>query len=288
MTADPNGPTDLNGGDFDRGAHRIDLRSPTRAGRYPTTDMPPRAKRWVPLSLRIYLATMALLGVASVLFVGMPIYEQLIAIREIKRLGGGVSAQQGGPDWLRDWLGDERMQGFDAVNSVNFYKSEIDDQRLWCCRKLADLKLLFLHKTKVTDDGIARLSGITSLTQITLGETSVSDAGLAHLKQLTKLKGLTLDHTRITDIGLQYLKGLPELELLSLEHTAVTDEGIRTCAAFKNLQSLQLSSTHVTDAGLVHLIGLANLERVDLLNTSVTDAGIADLQRAMPQLWIAR
>ena len=59
--------------------------------------------------------TVVLVVVAVGVLVGVPVYRQQVAIREIDRLGGGGETRSGGPQWLRDIVGDEWMRGFDAV-----------------------------------------------------------------------------------------------------------------------------------------------------------------------------
>ena len=54
-------------------------------------------------------------------------YRQLLAIREIERLGGNVRFEPVGPKWLRDSIGADRMRLFDKVISVNFGEQSTDD-----------------------------------------------------------------------------------------------------------------------------------------------------------------
>ncbi len=107
----------------------------------PVTPEPRRIAIRVPHWSLFLVAGFVLLFTSVGLRLGLPIYQQQVAIREIKQLGARVSARKGGPDWLRDWLGDERMQGFDTVESVNFYETQINDRDLRWCRRLKDLRL---------------------------------------------------------------------------------------------------------------------------------------------------
>jgi hypothetical protein len=59
-----------------------------RAFSDPTLSKPPRPRRWIPLSLRMYLAVLVAVGVASIACVAVPIYRQHVAIQEIERLSG--------------------------------------------------------------------------------------------------------------------------------------------------------------------------------------------------------
>ena len=68
--------------------------------------------------------------------------------------------------------------------------------------------------SKVTDDGLVHLKGLTNLQFLSLSRTKVTDAGLVHLKGLTKLQYLHLSDTKVTDEGVKKLKQtLPNCEI---------------------------------------------------------------------------
>ena len=147
----------------------------------------------------------------------IPLYRQYVAIREIERLDGWIGAREGGPKWLRDWIGDEPMKAFDRVQAVR------------------------LGGTKIDDEGLSRLAALGSLKWLSLDKTGVTDKGLVHLMALEHLETLKLDQTRITDAGLVQLAGLRRLRLLYLAQTQVTERGI---AALKHaLPELQVETS---------------------------------------------
>src|SRR5262249_39786007 len=96
----------------------------------PPLNKPPRPRRWIPLSLRTYVAFLAIAGVASILHIGVPAYRQHVALREIKRLGGFVMAEPGAPAWLRSVLGNDRMKIFDNVVYVELGHTRASDATL--------------------------------------------------------------------------------------------------------------------------------------------------------------
>jgi len=233
------------------------MAAPTTPNPDPATDNPPRPRRWVPRSLRIFAALVLILGVASA-WLGARGYRQLIAIREIERLEGNVESVPKGPNWLRDFVGDEKMRMFDEVDSVSLFHGQATDAAMRQIGKLTSLKRVWLNNTLETDAGLAHLTALAGLEELCLSGTPVTDIGLAHLKGLTYLQKLELDNTHTTDAGLKELKGL------------------------SNLGSLWLGNTDVTDAGLMHLKGLTSLKLLWLDNTHVTYAGVSDLQGALP------
>src|SRR5262245_18297777 len=123
----------------------------------------------------IGVATLALIVVAVGLKIGVPVYRHRSAIQEMERAGGKVQIRGGGPDWLRQRIGNERMTLFDEVYEVELVKKEG-----------ADAVLKELHKLP----GVRRLN---------LALSDVSDAGLANLGILPRLETLDLHATKITD-----------------------------------------------------------------------------------------
>ncbi|MFT5128138.1 MAG: hypothetical protein ACI8W8_001747 [Rhodothermales bacterium] len=85
---------------------------------------------------------------------------------------------------------------------------------------------LGLAKSKVTDGGLAALSGLSKLTTLHLEKTGITDAGLAHLKGLQNLEYINLYGTQVTDAGLKSLEGLKNLKKAYLWQSKVTDAGV--------------------------------------------------------------
>ncbi len=136
---------------------------------------------------------------------------------------------------------------------------------------------------RVSDDGLAHLSGLNELTHLYLDGTSVTDAGLVHVQKLTTLLDVRLGNTRITDAGLERIKRSSKLAQLSVLKTRVTDRGIQHLLGLTNLVFLDLNATQVSDAGLEQLINLHELQSLSLSGSRVTDAGIDHL-KGLPKL----
>ena len=116
----------------------------------PEPALPPHRSRWIPLSLKLFVAILGLLFVGSALWIGIPAHRQHVAIREIERLGG-ATGHAGGREWLRAWLGDQRMKMFDDVIDVNLYGKEATDATLAHLSRLASLQTLSLAGSDVSD-----------------------------------------------------------------------------------------------------------------------------------------
>src|SRR5258708_2216851 len=80
----------------------------------PTTCKPPRRPRWIPISLRMFVAMLCV----SAAWTGVRIFRQHVAIRAIERLGGKVVTHPVGPAWLRAGVGMKEMRIFEDVDLV--------------------------------------------------------------------------------------------------------------------------------------------------------------------------
>lgn len=279
----------------------------------PTTEKPLRAKRWIPLSLRIFAAILVILVVMWVVCIGIPGYWQHVAICEIERVNGRVEwTRQRGPQWLRTALGRHLcMSLLDDILGVSLDDSDATDSTLVHLKRLSHLDYLGLNRTAVTDAGLVHLAGLTRLRSLSLGGTHVGDAGLAQLKGLTGLECLNLSRTEVTDggmpsihalihlrrlmlkktqvkgPGLEHLQGLPLWQLDAIG-SAIDDDGLTCVARLSGLTHMFLDETEVTDAGILKLAALSSLEYITVHGTAVTGSGIADLQQALPALEITK
>lgn len=230
----------------------------------------PRLSMCLPRSLRIGVVAVVLVVFAIALSVGLPIYRQKVAIREIERVGGEIlQIRPGRPKWLRERLRDDQRALIDEVVHLDLNHSRATDATLKYVGRLTNLELLWLDNAQlrsssggaqITDAGLVHIAGLTDLQDLNLTGTGVTDVGLLNLARLTRLEHLILSGTRVSDAGLAHLKGLTRLRYLSLDFT------------------------QVTDTGLAHLKGLASLRDLFLFDTEVSRAGVDELERALPKL----
>jgi hypothetical protein len=100
----------------------------------------------------------------------------------------------------------------------------------------------------VTDDGLAKIAGLTRLRSLSVAGSQVTDAGLRNLKDMTEITHLFLGNTQITDARLKHLGHMKKMEWLDLRSTRVTDEGLKHLACMSDLWQLVLRDTEVTVA----------------------------------------
>ncbi len=102
---------------------------------------------------------------------------------------------------------------------------------------------------KITDTGLAQLTGIQSLH---LNSVNITDAGL---KYLSGIQSLHLKSVNITDAGLKYLSGIKELTCVE---DGITDDGLQFLKGIKILRLPR--NNRITNVGLVHLKGVHEVD----------------------------
>lgn len=255
-------------------------------------DRPPRLRKRVPLSLRIFATFTTILGIGSVM-TGARIYRTRQMVAEIERLGGEVYTDSNLPAWVESRIGWKSATMLGEVFIVRFGPfgasdpALIDDAFLSRMRCLTRIKSIAMNSTNVTDTGLANLKSFSLLTGVSLVGTRITDAGIGHLVNVTTLRHVDLRRTAITDAGVAELSGIAQLKSLKLGLTQITDSSLRHIAKLKQLRKLDISSNAgITDARLQCLYEMPALERIDLLGTSVTAVGVAQLRAALPDTHI--
>ena len=144
---------------------------------------------------------------------------------------------------------------------------------------LTGLRTLLMHATKLTDDELAAIGGMTELESLHLGASPIADSQLEHLVPLKKLRVLILRGTKVTDAGLATVAKMQSLEEIDLGDCDVGDPGMKHLAALKGLRKLAVEHTDVGDAGIAAIATLPALEQLNIQETPVTDAGLASLAK---------
>ena len=112
-------------------------------------------------------------------------------------------------------------------------------------RTLAPDRLWALHaaRSRIDDDELVNLQGMTELLHLDLSYNPITDAGLLHLQGLDRLEVLHLWGTEISNSGVALLARMRSLVELGLGNTAVTDAALDDLRAMPRLRVLQLWGT---------------------------------------------
>ena len=158
----------------------------------------------------------------------------------------------------------------------------IIDENMVHVKQLPNLEHLQVHRL-IGDAGVAHFAGLTKLRLLNMPDSRLTDNGLAVIGGMTQLENLVIpSHQNITDAGVARLGNLTNLSLLNLTRTKVTAAGMPVVAQNKNLEKLFLSYTGITDAAIPYLEQLGGLQRLDIQGTGITEAGLAQLKAALP------
>jgi hypothetical protein len=158
-----------------------------------------RPPRWLRFSLRALLLVVTLPAIWLGITVNQ-IRTQRAAVHQIQAAGGTVmfdyhnvaprtvstSGQPRGPEWLRKLFGPEL---FDRPVWVTFYDPP-DEHWADGVVQLPSIKYLMLSGEHVTNENIARLSGMKNLWKLHLTESSISDEALRTVGQLSSLRSM--------------------------------------------------------------------------------------------------
>lgn len=167
---------------------------------------------------------------------------------------------------FQPWMGTVGMMAQTMDGRPAFTLRATDSADLAQLEPLAPDRLVGLHAegSRIGDDDLRHLRGMTGLRLLDLSDTKVTDLGLLHLLGCSSLESLSLWDTAITDAALGLIARLPSLRQLGLGNTAITDDGLASLAAVRDLRLLQLWGTNVEGPGLEHLHGLKSLQTVTL------------------------
>lgn len=193
---------------------------PTEANTRPDlmTDKAPRPRRWIPLSLRMFVALLALLVIASTFWIAfgvwLPWHREQAVIRQIERWGGHVATEACVPSWCEFFLGESPAQIFQRVVEVHLIGGEIQNDDLRILQSLRRLDVLDVSSTEIDDAGCARLAQFERLEQLYIDMTPVSDDGMKHLSKLKTLHVLYIHGTKVSNRGVETLReALPNLKI---------------------------------------------------------------------------
>ncbi len=246
------------------------------------TDKPPRSRRWIPLSLRIFVVVNVAVAGVGLLWIGGMAYLHDATVRQVEKLGGWTN-ESPAPDWIAErWPLAARL--FEDTHAVYLIADRSYDDIFWHNSRLATRSFVpasaTFHAERIEDSQLADICRFKKLERLFLSGSEVSDTGMSSVAQLHDLAELSLAGSRVTDAGLMELSKLPELSYLSLEDTRITDAGLAHLARLPQLRFLLLDGTAVTDSGILQLADCPELHKISVRRTRVTESGAEALREA--------
>ena len=131
------------------------------------------------------------------------------------------------------------------------------------------LQLTLTANSEITDEGLARLNGMTNITGLDIATTNVTDVGLAHLATLSSLERLDISNNRrITDEGMKHIGQCVRLKELTMPATSISDAGIDPLFNLSQLEFLVIGQTKVSRAGAKKIRDAIGPEQLHVLGAA--------------------
>ena len=213
----------------------------------PTAGRPPRRRRWIPLSLRMFGATLALLTVGSAIVWWRG--------HVVTQLESAVARELGAHNWSVHYDYEEFEFGYDPAQPPF--------PRAWYHRALPD-------------------GGRPRIVFVSLPSTLPSSNRAEMIERISKLPLV-----RHLDLGtLSAVSDSEDQEEFERFYYAnkipISEQEFDCIGRMSQLEILTLTGTSTTDACLSRLSGLIHLKRIWLRGTNVTADGVRRLQAALP------
>ncbi len=148
-------------------------------------------------------------------------------------------------------------------------------------RKLAYFKdqkslhsLTLGNSGRISDRGLANLTGLTELNSLVIRNYLGANAGLANLKAFPKLTTLEINGPFLTNASFASFSGLEQLEHLRVDGMNIDDNALPHLRRLDKLIEFSAMGTGIADRGLDALVSVKSLEVVNLGRTKVTDVGL--------------
>jgi internalin A len=179
------------------------------------------------------------------------------------------------------------LAGRTGLRELWLRKAAVTDDEMAIIGRFADLEVLQLDGSNVTDRGFAQVANLKKLTILDMPGVRITD--LAPVADLAQLDVLSLAPTRATfarsvpspggPSSLGPLRRLTKLTQLSLGTTRIEDRELAVVAGLPKLINLVIGGRGITEAGLARIA-----ESGRLIHLRLTDTSIADLRPLAPRL----
>jgi hypothetical protein len=181
----------------------------------------------------------------------------------------------GDTQWIEDAGGTVIRDSTGRITGVDLRASWVTDSDLRRLVLLPDLAKLDLSLTRITDQGMQELKGLTGIVDLNLYFAEyVTDEGMAAIKDWKKLKRLNVHGTKSSDTTLEHVAGIASLESLNFGSAVMTDVGLERLVSLPNLKELTMGGNEVSDAGLQALREMPGLTYLDVSGRQGTDSNV--------------
>lgn len=194
-----------------------------------------------------------------------------------------------------------------SVESLILNNIEITDKSIDVINQMKNLIHLYVPATKITGQGLARLSTDLKLKSIYVSLLNLRDQDLDHLVDYPLLENISVSSNQISGQTLTKLSRLQNLNNLHVNQTGIEDKDLPLLKDISNLSKLLIGSPQLTENTLMQILsdlnqltqlqifdvsltnegtavltGMNNLKQIRLIRTDVSDANVNRLKQALP------
>ncbi|MBN2588375.1 MAG: carboxypeptidase regulatory-like domain-containing protein [Sedimentisphaerales bacterium] len=191
------------------------------------------------------------------------------------------------------------LKDLPSLRSISLSGTQIEGSGLKHLQDMNQLEYLNLDTTKITNEDLVYLKGLTGLKSFPL-PSGTTDADLANLKELKMLEQLNLSDTKVTENGLIYLKNMSGLKTLYLSGQQLTEQSSKYLLNMPQLQNITildvedgsglkqlrnmpwLKSISIADIKndecMKALKGLTAVTQLQISDSDVSDTGLANIE----------
>ncbi len=178
----------------------------------------------------------------------------------------------------------------EKLRHLSIADTRVTANGLWRLTRLKNLQSLNLSGTAI-DDRLQAISSLKSIIKLDLGDTNV---GVDHstlgrvLTSLPALQELNLKSTKVTDDLSPYLGEMKQLASLNLSRTSISSKSLPALAMLSNLRGLDLSDcAHIGLGAGKYLSQCLGLVSLDVSDTSISPSDLEQVTR-IPGLKLLR
>lgn len=146
------------------------------------------------------------------------------------------------------------LKEIDNITVLHFCECPISKKGIKYLTSLKKLRVLTLHKTNLTDDGLQMISqNFLKLEKLEINNTNVSSEGFRYISKLSKLQDLELRSTKIDNKSIQYLCELNNLGYLGLSSTKISNDSIPYLKQFRAIKVMFIINTQISKEGYLSI-----------------------------------
>jgi len=206
--------------------------------------------------------------------------------REVGIAGGQCEFEHRVPSWLQMLAGEDfhSFMDYPVIVRVTMSGAEIGYDNRARLPEMPDLRMLDLHDSQVTSEGLDHILRWKTLWVLDIGNTPVTD--ITPLAALPQLGMLQLNFSQVRREHLAGLSRLENLRVLGAGYIQVTDQDVIEIAKCPQLVELNISACDLGEHGLEPLKSLEHLKLLLLVKAKFDGDDLAAFREARPDVEI--